>query len=79
LPSSGNRFIPNDIPNRRLLMGPNIGDGKIIVAILLLFDGVIWFLFFQNNRHGVQVCYFLPKSAGISPHLSVSHLMSLVE
>ena len=23
----------------------------------------------------MTVCYFLPKSAGISPHLAVSHLM----
>ena len=35
-PSSGNRLIPSDTPNRRLCTGPKIGDGYIIVLIFFL-------------------------------------------
>ncbi len=34
LPSPGKRFIPSDIPKRLLCIGPNIGEGNIIVDML---------------------------------------------
>jgi hypothetical protein len=44
-PSPGKRFMPSEMPSRLLFMGPNIGDGKIIVAILSLERWLVGFPF----------------------------------
>lgn len=47
----------------------------LLFSFLSISDRDIYSIFYRNRQEFELLFYFLPKSAGISPHSSVFHFM----